>query len=290
MPARQPFTALCRAAALSPASGRADLHIHTVHSDGRYTPAQVVDLGRRTGLAAIAITDHDTLGGISEARQAALGSSLEVISGVELSSRYRGREIHLLGYFFDAQNSELAHALTEMQRGRAARFETMRDRLAKAGVSLPQSCADQQNGKSLGRRYLAELLVESGRVHSIRQAFHRYLADDGPIVSPKPLLEAEQALALIRGAGGVASWAHPSYDFTMQALPELRRLGLSAVEAVYPGYKNSQILELRNAAGANDLVVTGGSDCHGPDSPLRAVGAVTISDVELNQLRARVPA
>jgi predicted metal-dependent phosphoesterase TrpH len=103
------------------------------------------------------------------------------------------------------------------------------------------------------------------------------------------LLEAEHALRLIRQAGGVASWAHPSYDFTLNALPELRSWGLSAIEAVYPGYKKSKTLELRTGAAANGLVITGGSDCHGPDSPLRAVGAVTISRDELELLRARVP-
>src|SRR5919204_1659059 len=99
MPARQPFTALCRAAARNPGTGRADLHIHTTYSDGLYTPAQVVDLARRSGLAAIAVTDHDTLRGVPAARAAASGSGLEVVPGVEISAAYRGRELHLLGYF-----------------------------------------------------------------------------------------------------------------------------------------------------------------------------------------------
>src|ERR1700722_15265915 len=102
MPARQPFTALCQAAAQSPSTDRTDLHIHTVHSDGLYTPAQVVDLARRACLRAVAITDPDPLAGVGEAQRAAAGIDLEVISGVEISSSYRGREIHLLGYFVDS--------------------------------------------------------------------------------------------------------------------------------------------------------------------------------------------
>src|SRR5581483_11442619 len=163
-------------------------------------------------------------------------------------------------------------ALTKLQEGRAKRFEQMRVRLQKAGIVLPEPTGELPNGRSLGRRYLAELLVESGRVTSIKEAFHRYLGDRGAIASQKPLLEAESALALIRHAGGVASWAPPSYEFTLSALPELRQWGLSAIEAVYPGFKPAQIRELRQGAAANDLVVTGGSDCHGPDSPLRSVG------------------
>src|SRR5262245_456824 len=101
MPARQPFTAICRAAARTPSSGRADLHLHSTHSDGMYTPAQLVDLARRSGLAAMALTDHDTLSGVPEARTAAAGSGVEVIAGVEISTKYRGAELHLLGYFVD---------------------------------------------------------------------------------------------------------------------------------------------------------------------------------------------
>ncbi|CAN5280456.1 PHP domain-containing protein [soil metagenome] len=289
MPARQPFTTLCQAAARKPKVSRADMHIHTVHSDGRYTPAEVVDLARRSGLAAVAITDHDTLGGVLAAQTAARGLDLEVISGVEISSRYRDREIHLLGYFVDLNNTELAEALSKMRLGRVERFELMRSRLREAGVSVPDTPTDDLRDKSLGRRSLAELLVESGRVGSIREAFNRFLGDGSAFTTPKPLLEAEQALRLIRLAGGVASWAHPAYDFTMSALPELRSWGLSAIEAVYPGYKKSKTLELRTWATANGLVITGGSDCHGPDSPLRAVGAVTISQEELELVRARLP-
>jgi predicted metal-dependent phosphoesterase TrpH len=289
MPARQPFTTLCQIAARSASTSRADLHIHTVHSDGRYTPAQVIDLARRSGLSAVAITDHDTLGGIPEALEAGRGGAVEVIAGVEISSRYREREIHLLGYFVATHGTELAEELMKLRHGRVTRFEGMRSRLKAAGVMLPELPANELPEKSLGRRFLAELLVESGKVGSIREAFNRYLSDGGPIAGPKPLLEAEHALRLIRQAGGVASWAHPSYDFTLNALPELRSWGLSAIEAVYPGYKKSKTLELRTGAAANGLVITGGSDCHGPDSPLRAVGAVTISRDELELLRARVP-
>src|SRR5690606_7052185 len=117
MPARQPFTYMCQQLARGPRAGRADLHLHTTASDGAYTPAEVVDLARRSGLAAIAVTDHDTLAGVGPARAAA-PASLEVIDGVEITCEFRGRELHLLGYFIDPQSRPLLDALTSIRVGR----------------------------------------------------------------------------------------------------------------------------------------------------------------------------
>src|SRR5262245_53274804 len=123
MPARQPFTALCQAAGRSPHAGRADLHVHTRHSDGAYTPAQVVELARRCGLSAVAVTDHDTLAGVPFAQAAAAGSAVEVVPGVEISCEHRGRELHLLGYFVRLDDPDLNAALEHLRRGRRERFE-----------------------------------------------------------------------------------------------------------------------------------------------------------------------
>src|SRR5581483_1662921 len=127
MPARQPFTALCRTLSRSPAAGRADLHLHTTHSDGLYTPAQVVELARRSGLSAVALTDHDTLGGLPAARAAARGASVEVIAGAEITCEYRGRELHLLAYFVRPDEALVA-ALGRLCRHRADRFRHMIER------------------------------------------------------------------------------------------------------------------------------------------------------------------
>src|SRR5258708_23530854 len=107
MPARQPFTALCQLASRSRLAGRADLHLHTTHSDGAYSPAQLVELARRAGLAAIAVTDHDAVGGVALARAASVGVGVEVVAGVEITAEFRGRELHLLGYFFNTHDGPL---------------------------------------------------------------------------------------------------------------------------------------------------------------------------------------
>ena len=172
MPARQPFTALCQLAARGPTPGRADLHVHTTHSDGNYTPAQVVELARRAGLAAVAVTDHDAVGGVAVARQAAGGSGVEVIAGVEITAEYRGRELHLLGYFFRTDDGPLTAALEKVRRGRVERFQEMVERLRACGASLDlRDVPPPAAPEALGRRHLAEMLVKQGKAGSVREAF-----------------------------------------------------------------------------------------------------------------------
>jgi predicted metal-dependent phosphoesterase TrpH len=285
MPFRQPFTALCQLAARSRYAGRADLHLHTTHSDGSYSPAQVVDLARRSGLCALAVTDHDTLSALPEARAAAAGSGVEVIAGVEITSEYRDRELHLLAYFVDPADPGLTAALQKLCRRRVERFREMVERLRRAGVSLTEGDV-AVSPPAPGRRHLAEMLVRAGRAATVREAFARYLHDGAAAAVPKQRLPVAEALGLVRAAGGVAAWAHPSYDCLREHLCELRGLGLAAVEAEYPDTKRARGRELRAWAAELGLAVTGGSDCHGPGR--RAIGACTVSAEELERLRRMV--
>jgi hypothetical protein len=287
MPAQQPFTALCQAANRQRHAGRADLHLHTTHSDGTYTPAEVVDLARRCGLSAVAVTDHDTFGGVGPARAAAIGFHVEVIAGAEITAEFRGREMHLLAYFVAPNDQPLNAALAKIRRHRAERFGEMVERLRQCGVHLNSEERQAPAApEALGRRHLAEMLVRAGQVRTVREAFTRYLGDNGRAAVPKKRLPAAEALALVRGAGGVAAWAHPPYDCTPDSLAELRALGLGAVEAEYPDVRPSRERQLREWAAALGLAVTGGSDCHGPGR--RSVGACTVSAEELERLRRLV--
>ncbi len=284
MPAGQPFTALCQLAARGPSAGRVDLHVHTTYSDGAYTPAQVVELARRSGLAALAVTDHDTLGGVAEARAAAAGSRVEIVAGVEITAEYRQRELHLLGYLVALDHAELADALAEIRRHRVERFRAMIERLRGRGICLEEE--EQQvcgSSEALGRRHLAEMLVRARRVATVREAFARYLGDRCGVAVPKKRLPVAEALALVRAAGGVAAWAHPAYDCTREQLLELHALGLDAIEVEYPDVRRSRTLELRGWAKQLGLAITGGSDCHGPGR--RCVGSCTISAAEFACLR-----
>jgi predicted metal-dependent phosphoesterase TrpH len=290
MPRHQPFTVLCQEAARAPSSGRADLHVHTTSSDGAYTPAEVVDLARRVGLAAVAVTDHDTLDGVAPARAAARGR-LEVIAGVEITAECGGREVHLLGYFVRPNDRTLRAALDRLRDRRRGRFSEMVERLRARGLSVEEEAiAGLGPTTALGRRNLAQLLHDSGQVGSVREAFARYLADDGPVNLPKERLPLADAVALVRSAGGVTSLAHPSADLTLSGLATLRDLGLQAVEAAYPSFRAARVKELRAWAVALDLMVTGGSDCHGPGAPARAVGACGVTAEELAVLRASAAA
>jgi predicted metal-dependent phosphoesterase TrpH len=285
MPAHQPFTALCQLAARPRPADRADLHLHTTHSDGSYTPAQVVELAVRAGLSAIAITDHDTLSGVAPAREAAERTGLEVIAGVEISAEHHGRELHLLGYFVRPEDVPLAEALRRLRDGRRHRYREMLGRLRQQGVHLAEEGTTVAE-HAVGRRHLAELLVRQRKAPTLREAFTRYLNDGGRAAVPKLLLPVAEAIERVRAAGGVASWAHPPEQCTLADLLGLRELGLQAVEADYPGFRSKRVQALRGLAKQLGLCVTGGSDCHGPGVCRRAVGASSVTRQELDALRS----
>lgn len=285
MPAHQPFTALCQALARPRAYGRADLHVHTTCSDGVYTPAQIVDLTRRSGLAAVAITDHDTLAGIAPARQAA-GTAVEVIAGVEITTEFRGDELHLLGYFVGLDDGPLPQGLVRLQHRRTERFREMCQRLSRMGIDLDADAMSAiAQRPAPGRRHVAELLVKSGRAANVREAFQRWLGDRGRVIVPKATLPVAEAIALVRKAGGVAAWAHPPYDASKEVLQSLHFLGMQAVEVDYPRCRPGFGRRLRDWARQLGLAVTGGSDCHGPDAPARGLGCCGVSRDELKLLR-----
>jgi len=284
MTARQPFTRLCQQLARRPARAYVDLHIHTTCSDGAYTPAEVIELGRRSGLPALAITDHDTIDALEPACRAAAGAAIEVIPGIEITTQLQGRTLHLLGYFFRPEDRVLTAMLQQLHEKRLIRFREIIARLAKQGVALAPGNGAASG--SPGRRHVAELLVKAGHAASIRQAFLRYLADHSPAHVPSPELPVADAIEIVRGAGGVAAWAHPPYYCTRETLADLRRQGLQAVEAAWPTCPRSRARELRAWAADLGLAVTGGSDCHGPGNHLRDIGAHGITVDELDGLRS----
>jgi 3',5'-nucleoside bisphosphate phosphatase len=287
MPAGQPFTRLCQQLSRPSHFGRVDLHLHTTASDGTYTPAQVVELAQRCGLSALAITDHDTCAGV-EAARAAAHSSLEVCAGVEITTEYRGKELHLLAYFIDLTDEPLQAALRELRDHRVGRFWEMVGRLDKLGVHVTaDEFHDAAESSTLGRRHLAELVVKAGRAATVREAFQRYLSDRGRASVPKKRLPVADAIGFVRAAGGVAAWAHPSYDCTRDTLLELRDLGMAAIEVEFPACRGSRGAMLRSLARELGLAVTAGSDCHGPGTERQSIGACSISHAEFMSLKDR---
>lgn len=288
MPSRQPFTALCQSLRYNRPPGWFDLHVHTTHSDGLYTPAQILELARRSGLAGVAITDHDTLAGAAEALQLSTNAKApEVIPGVEITAEHQGRELHLLGYFVRLDNEDLLSALERLRTARRIRFAKMVEKLRGVGVTIDPDTLPDDGNEALGRRHLANLLVKANRVGSVREAFSRYLGDSGRVAVAKVRLPVDEAIAHVHAAGGVAAWAHPSYDSLQNNLRDVAAMGLDAVEADYPTRRPAQVKAVRDLAASYGLAVTGGSDCHGPDPVRSAVGARGVNHTELDSLRER---
>ena len=288
MPKRSPFTQLCGRLAQLAAPARADLHVHSTQSDGEYAPPQIVAGARRAGLRAVAVTDHDTLAGVAEARAAA-GNDIEVVSGVEISTTFAGREFHLLGYFVRTDSCELNAALAAVCAARRERFGDFVACLRESGRTLPDEPVRVvvETTASLGRRHVAALLVAARHARTRTEAFHRLLNPLARKVRPKVLVPIEEAIRLVHAAGGVASLAHPPSDLTDEQFEALRAAGLDAVEAVYPWGRNSPAVRLRATAAKLGLAVSGGSDCHGPDPAHRRIGSHAITSDEFAALRDR---
>jgi 3',5'-nucleoside bisphosphate phosphatase len=284
MPVRSPFTRLCQMTAQAAGSLKADLHVHSTASDGQFSPQEVVARARLARLTAIAITDHDTLSGY-EAVKDSVG--IEIIAGVEITSEFEGRELHLLGYFVDPRHPGLSAALDVIRAQRRERFEAMAGRLHGCGASLDNEALRLllDGDCTLGRRHLARLLVEGKQAGNYYEAFARYLNKPEIAELPKARLPVRRAIELVRAAGGAASWAHPPSDATMEQMRDLRSLGLSAVECEYPWSKASHGRKLRAMAEELGLGISGGSDCHGPQPSHRAIGAKGINRAELESIR-----
>ena len=283
-----PFTRLCGRLAVLRDPGRADLHTHTTFSDGTHTPEGLVDRARRAGLRAVAVTDHDTTAGIEPARAAAAGT-IEVVPGVEITAEFRYHEVHLLGYFVRPDDPALSAALAALRASRRERLIEMAHRLRALGPSVEELVAAVPDTVSLGRRHLARMLIAAGHARSLHGAFAGWLARPELASVPKHRLPIADAIAQVRGAGGVASWAHPPQDIDLRVLEELRDLGLSAVECAYPWPSRAYETRLRQLARAAGLAVTGGSDSHDPGPPARAVGARTVTLDEVARIRALIP-
>lgn len=288
MPRQSPFTTVASRLAHLARHRGADLHVHTNASDGEYTPSQVVAQARQADLAAVAITDHDTRHGVAEAHAAAAGA-IEIISGVEITAEFAGREVHLLGLFLPPGETELDEELARLRNRRRTRFHEYIAALAARGIIIPEDRVYQaaETSHSLGRRHVAALLLAAGYARSRHEAFQRVLGPVSGLIG-KLLIPVERAIRLVRDAGGIASLAHPHPELTEADFRGLAGRGLAALEAMYPWSRNSHAARLRAMAGKVGLAVTGGSDCHGPEPSHRRIGSHTITSDELAALRERI--
>ena len=257
---------------------RIDLHVHTTASDGSQTPTEVLALAHEAKVTALAITDHDTVGGVAEALAAGENLGIEVIPGIELSSRYDGRDVHILGYFLDWQDPLFQVELDRLQHTREIRNSQIVQRLRELGLDVTDEEVKELAGAaSIGRPHIARVLMKKGYVKTAKEAFDRYLADGAAANVPRVLPEPAEAIALIRQFKGVPVLAHPSWlDRGAVRLDKvcekLKGEGLMGVEVHYSTHRPEDTRRYLDTAKRFGLLVTGGSDFHGVTKPDIEVG------------------
>ena len=245
-----------------------DLHLHTNFSDGVLSPEEVVKNAHDKGLVAIAITDHDTTDGIQRAQEAAEKYDIELIPGIELSaylSDVFGEEIHILGYFIDWNNEKFQNTLSLLKEKRTERAKEILNKLYSLGVKIDEERLFQSVGRgAIGRLHFAKMMLEEGYVASIRDAFLEYLGDGRPAYVPKMYLEPKETINIISDVKGIPVLAHPSYgEIDDTVIKKLMVDGLKGIE-VFCGRLNDNVSKYyQKLAQQYDLLITGGSDCHG---------------------------
>lgn len=271
--------------------------MHSLFSDGSDTPEQLIDLAVANGVAAVALTDHDTIKGVARFTQAAEQAGIEAIPGVEISTSAAAADMHMLGYFMNSSDRMLAQQLDWIRSARQARNEEILHNLHKLGLPLTWPEIRSFAGDDvIGRPHFARAMVERGYCKNTREAFSLYLARGRPGYARRRTLVAEEAIEIIRGAGGVAVLAHP---FTLglndldlsDLLRVLRGHGLGGMEIYYPQHSAAQVRTYLQMADKHDLVPSGGTDYHGsltPDlTPGRGFGTLSVPDELVERLRDR---
>ena len=242
-----------------------DLHLHTTASDGRLSPTELVNLLGERGLRIAAITDHDSTEGLTEAYEAkARFPHLSLIPGIELSTEAGDSEIHVLGYFLNWQDQEFQQVLSGFRKGRVGRGQAMVERLGELGLPVEWERVLHFAGDgAVGRPHIALAMVERGYVPGVREAFDLYLGRDGPAYVDRQKLSPEDAVGIIRGVGGAAVLAHPSYVNNLEGhLSRMKQAGLAGMEVYYSNYSPTLVKQLRETARSFDLLPCGGSDYH----------------------------
>ena len=256
-----------------------DLHVHSNRSDGTYSPSQLVDYAMEKGLAAFALTDHDSTDGLEEAisyaaELTAQGADVpEVIPGIEFSTEYQGGDVHIVGLYIDYKMESFQKALREFVDSRSSRNRKMCALLREAGIDITyEKLLAEFPDSVITRAHYARYLLEHGYIKSIPEAFDRYVGDHCPCYVPREKVTPAQAVQLTLDAGGFPILAHPVLyhmsDIRLDTLvSELKEAGLMGIEAVYSTYKPAEERGIRQLAEKYDLLISGGSDFHGTNKP-----------------------
>ena len=267
----------------------ADLHLHTQFSDGTFTPEELVERASTLGFAAIALTDHDTVEGCERAVAACAAARMEFISGTELTAEHADTEVHILAYLVDTQNRVLLTRIAEFQSVRQNRIREMVAALNQLGIPLnAESVFALANCKSPGRPHVARALVKEKLIGNLDEAFEKYLKKGRPAWVPKTKMSALEGIELIHQAGGLAVMAHPGLNRTDEIIPALVDAGLDGIECFHTKHSTAMSERYLEIAEKFNLLVTGGSDCHGFSKGKPLIGGIKLPYEHVERMKAAV--
>jgi predicted metal-dependent phosphoesterase TrpH len=265
----------------------ADLHLHTSFSDGTWTPEELVLQAQKNGLSCIAVTDHDTVEGCARAAAACAAVNMEFIPGAELTAEHEDTELHVLGYFLDTHNEKLLAEISKFQIVRQRRIHEMVARVNELGVPLKaEAVFELANCKSPGRPHVARAMVKAGYVKNLDDAFERFLKKGRPAWVPKSKISALEAVELVHQAGGLAVMAHPGLNRTDSIIPALVTAGLDGIECFHTKHSTAMSERYLEIADKYNLLVTGGSDCHGFSKGKPLIGTVKLPYDHIQKMKA----
>lgn len=265
----------------------ADLHLHTNFSDGTFTPEELADRGQKAGLGTMSLTDHDTVEGCARMGAACAERGIRFISGTELTAEIEGNEVHLLGYFIDTENPTLLGEMKKYQSVRQSRIHEMVKKLNELNIPLKaETVFKVANCKSPGRPHVGRALVQEGYCANMDEAFDRFLKKHRPAFVPKMRVSASEAIDLVHNAGGLAVMAHPGLNRTDELIPRMVDQGLDGIECFHTKHSPSTSEHYLKIAARYNLLVTGGSDCHGYSKGKPLIGSVKLSGDHLEKLIA----
>ena len=266
----------------------ADLHLHTIFSDGTYTPEELAGRARQLALAAIAVTDHDTVEGCDRMSAACQQAGLEFVPATELTAEFDDNELHLLGYFVDTQNPRLLAEMAKFQKVRQNRIHEMVARLNQHNIPLQADAVFAiANCRSPGRPHVGRALVMGGFCANLDEAFERFLKKNRPAWVPKFKISALDAIALIHQAGGLAVMAHPGLNRTDKIIPDLVSAGLDGLECFHTKHTPSTSERYVRLSKEFNLAITGGSDCHGLSKGKPLIGTVKLPYEYVEKLKSK---
>lgn len=255
-----------------------DLHVHSTFSDGTLTPTELVSHAIEMGLSAMALTDHDTIDGVEEAIQAGAKNNLEIIPGIELSTFYNNKEIHIVGLYIDYTNEVFKKELENLRNVRQNRNLKICEAFHKLGIEINYDDMLKKYGDIvITRAHFADYLLEKGIVGSRNEAFDRYLGDSRPCNVPRKKMSPAEAITLIKSVGGIPILAHPTLyhlgkDEMNKLLKYLCEAGIVGIEGIYSTYTMGEEIEIKSLAKKYNLLISGGSDYHGANKPKLELG------------------